>query len=102
MPDVSLKRRGWSVEYVDDVRAVSLEHGYDDEGQLDGNCFPRERLILIDSEIEGVVLLETEVHELTHGLAFDLPEERVKAFARDLARALWKLGWRCAPRRSQG
>lgn len=97
---VVLRRRGWTVEHVDDVRSTAIEHGYEDVGECDGRTFPIERLILIDSELMGVTKLETEIHEFGHALEDEWPEARVKVFARDLARALWRLGWRAPPRKA--
>ena len=95
---VAIRRRGWAVEYVDDVREASCAMGYHEDHELDGKCFPQERLILVDSEIQGRALLETEIHELIHAREPDWHENRVTPLAREIAAALWRLGWRAAPR----
>ena len=50
--------------------------------------------IVIDSSISGQKRIEILVHELTHSANWDFAEEAVQETAKDIARILWKLGYR--------
>lgn len=51
-------------------------------------------LIRIARDAEGVALLDVLSHECTHELLPFLSEEAVTAFATELAKYLWKAGYR--------
>ena len=63
------------------------------DGQCDGPSVAGKR-IHVDSALTGERELDVIVHELTHAAHWDLAEEAVDEFATDLARALWRLGYR--------
>jgi hypothetical protein len=44
--------------------------------------------------LRGVQLLEVIIHELLHAALWDIDEEAISEAARDIARILWKLGFR--------
>ena len=50
--------------------------------------------ILIQGGIKGEKLLDTLIHEALHACQWHLREETVDEAASDLARMLWKLGYR--------
>ena len=50
--------------------------------------------IQIDPRYCGRELLETIIHESLHACLWDLDEEAVTMTARDIARLLWRLGYR--------
>jgi hypothetical protein len=53
-----------------------------------------ERKILVDSRLKNRAKLETVVHEILHVCYPTVSEEHITLSARDLARALWALGYR--------
>jgi hypothetical protein len=53
-----------------------------------------ERKILVDSRLKNRAKLETVVHEILHVCFPTVSEEHITLSARDLARALWALGYR--------
>ncbi len=53
-----------------------------------------ERKILVDSRRNNRAKLETVVHEILHVCFPTVSEEHITLSARDLARALWALGYR--------
>ena len=62
-----------------------------------GLCDPptlKHRTITIDPNVEEEELLDTIVHELTHGCIWDLKESVVGAMASDITRILWDCGYR--------
>ena len=95
MAVVVVRKQGWTVEMVDDVREEARRHGYDmDPAELDGICLQRERLILVDSTLRRAHRMEIILHEIIHAYDITIPEIRVRLLARTLARALWRLGYR--------
>lgn len=93
--DVSVRGKGWRVEYVDDVLEEARNHGLDPGPQeLDGLTIFRERLILVNDDLGGVDRLEIAVHELLHAFDHSLSERRVRILGRTLAECLWALGYR--------
>lgn len=63
----------------------------------DGICHhPKtvHRGMWIPQEGKTVENLDTILHEGIHACHFDLDEDSVKETARDVARLLWRLGWR--------
>ena len=60
----------------------------------DGLCDYATRTITIRKNQRGEAQLDTVIHELLHAAHWDLAEESVEETARDLARVLWRLGYR--------
>lgn len=54
----------------------------------------RDKSIRIDSSLQGEELLEILIHEFRHAADWSRDEEYVAREARDLARMLWRLGYR--------
>jgi hypothetical protein len=52
------------------------------------------KAIRILSELKGRERLETIIHECLHAAGWELKEKSVTHAARDIARILWKLGYR--------
>lgn len=65
--------------------------------RVDGSCdapdVARKR-IRISKKLSGFLLLETLIHEFRHAADWSRDEEFVLAESRDLARMLWRLGYR--------
>jgi hypothetical protein len=62
-----------------------------------GDCDPPERPgkeIRIAAGLRGEERLEVLVHELVHAAGWHIDEAFVERFARDVARVLWRLGYR--------
>jgi hypothetical protein len=62
-------------------------------GQCDAPS-ARGKRIVIDSGLQGQLRLDTIIHELLHGLYWELSEEAVDGAATDIAAVLWRLGYR--------
>lgn len=68
-------------------------------GNNRGDCGPpradgKSRRIRIQEGLPSQEELEIIIHELGHGSVWDLDEECITTMARDMAKVLWKLGWR--------
>lgn len=63
------------------------------QGECDAPSLPRKE-IRIRSRLSGERKLEVLIHEMTHAANWHLDEEFVTAFAKDVSRALWRLGYR--------
>ena len=85
---VTLRGRKWKVVFT------RLPRG------TDGECDdPRERgkEIRISTRLSEQDALETIVHEVLHAADFDKKEEWADDVGRNLARLLWRLGYRREP-----
>lgn len=54
-------------------------------------------LIRIDGATTEQKRMETEIHEMLHACLWDTDEAAVTETARDIARVLWKIGYRLPP-----
>lgn len=66
--------------------------------KVDGDCDPPDRpnkQIRIDSRLRGEKRLEIIIHESKHAGGWFRSEEFVLQESKDLARLLWRLGYRC-------
>lgn len=65
--------------------------------KCDGFCshpdYPN-RTITVDNTLKDPRLLEVIIHECLHGLLWVLDEETVENGSTDIAKVLWKLGYR--------
>lgn len=52
------------------------------------------KTIRVDPRLEGVERLEVDIHELWHACHWEHDEEHVERVARDIARALYRIGYR--------
>lgn len=62
-----------------------------------GHCDPPAwsgKTIVVDSRLAGEEELEVTIHEALHAASWDLAEECVVETANDIARLLWRLGYR--------
>ena len=65
--------------------------------KLDGWCdnpWAKNKQIAVWSRLRGLRELDTIIHECLHAGFNDLKEESIDGFASDLARILWRLGYR--------
>ena len=62
-------------------------------GHCDGPDVPNKQII-ISTGMSEQKELDTIIHEAFHAADFNRREEHVNEFATDLARILWRLGWR--------
>lgn len=60
----------------------------------DGHADIRNKEIVVSTRLKGEHKLEVIIHELLHFAHWDLDEEAVTDTAADIARVLWRLGWR--------
>lgn len=54
----------------------------------------KKRMIKIHKELSDEQELEITVHEMLHGCFWDLDEEVISQVGKDIAKALWRLGYR--------
>jgi len=54
----------------------------------------RGKEIRISSSLRGEQRLEVLIHEMVHAAGWHIDETFVERFAKDAARALWRLGYR--------
>ena len=66
---------------------------------LDGMCntYNPERELVILADLDTRAGLETVCHEALHALKWTASEESVTTTAHDLARFIWRLGYRKSP-----
>lgn len=62
-------------------------------GTCDAVTVPNKK-IRVSNKLKGVRLLDTIIHELMHAGMWDLDEECIHEVASDIAKTLWKLGYR--------
>ena len=60
----------------------------------DGLCDMATRTIKVRKSLRGERQLDVIIHELLHGCHWDLDEAAIEETAEDLARVLWRLGYR--------
>lgn len=60
----------------------------------DGACSKRRQVIKVHQSLSGKKLLETVIHEVLHAEHWQIDEEYVNVTAADLARILWRVGFR--------
>lgn len=63
----------------------------------DGYCDPpdaRNKSIRVHSGLRGERELEILIHEMLHAADWSKDEEWVEEFSKDLARVLWRIGYR--------
>lgn len=64
---------------------------------VDGSCSPpdgRSKEIVVRGALRGEHRLDSLIHEMLHASCWDLAEETVERTATEIARALWRLGYR--------
>jgi len=62
---------------------------------LDGNCDTDDCLwLIIERDLSKRVGLETAIHEALHACDWSAKENKVEVTAKDIARFLWRLGYR--------
>ena len=81
---VTVRGRRWRLEFA----RLKNMRGVCDSPDM------QDRRIRIAKRLEGEEQLDVTLHELLHAALWDLDEEAVDETATDLARVLWKLGWR--------
>jgi hypothetical protein len=52
------------------------------------------RRICLDSKLQGEEELEVYIHEFLHACFWDMDESAIEEAGEDIARALWRLGYR--------
>ncbi len=72
-----------------DLRFTNLQG----HGQCDGPHIPNKE-IRIRSNLKGEERLDTLIHEMLHAAMWSIDEEVIHAAASDIARVLWRLGYR--------
>lgn len=60
----------------------------------DGLCDMAKRTIKVRASLRGERRLEVVIHELLHGCHWDLDEAAIEETAEDIARVLYRLGYR--------
>ena len=60
----------------------------------DGLCDPATKTITVRSTLRGELELDTLIHEMLHACHWDLDESAIEETATDIARALWRIGYR--------
>lgn len=64
-------------------------------GDLDGNCDTDDYLwLIIERDLSKRIGLETAIHEALHACDWSTKEDKVEIIAHDIARFLWRLGFR--------
>ena len=59
-----------------------------------GYCEHDSRTILIEKNADAQTVLDAICHEVAHASFPYLTEDTIGSFGTDLARLLWKMGWR--------
>jgi hypothetical protein len=72
---------------------LSVVPNLKNDGDCDAPDVPNKK-IRIASDTRGRVRLETYIHEFLHASCWVLTDEAVEQAGHDIARALWRLGYR--------
>ena len=83
---ITLRGKRYTVEFP--ARVPGGVHGLCDSPKLKG------RKILIKRSLIGQRRLEVIIHEALHACMWDIDEEAVDETAHDIARLLWRVGYR--------
>jgi len=83
---IKIRNRFWA------LRFLPMLDG-NDRGQCDAPT-KRAKAIRIRSDLRGEERLEILIHEMLHAAFWDMDEEPVEESAADIARALWRIGYR--------
>jgi len=84
MKQLTLGGKRWTLRFVE---------GLATRGVCEAPDLPNKE-IRIDVELQGEELLEVLIHEQLHALFWYMDEEFVDQGAKDLARSLWRIGYR--------
>lgn len=62
---------------------------------LDGNCdTDNDYWLIVERDLSKLVGFETVIHESLHACDWRMKEDKVNIIAKDIARFLWRLGYR--------
>ena len=78
--------------HVWDVQEVSPSRAKRFGGK--GVCNRVRRTVRVNANLPDRKSLDTVIHELLHAAEWNMSEEWVTSTADDIARVLWRLGWR--------
>jgi hypothetical protein len=78
--------RFWGLSFVSRLKDHS-------RGECDPPCLPGKEIRVL-SKLRGEERLEVLLHEMLHAAQWHLDEAYVEVIAADMARALWRLGYR--------
>lgn len=90
---VRILGKTWHLKYVPEEEL----HEEGEEYPHKGDCDPpdkKNKTIRISEALTDVEELDTLLHEFLHAAEWNMSEEWVDAAGRDIAHALWRLGWR--------
>jgi hypothetical protein len=59
-----------------------------------GRCRYRDNKLHVSDDVRGRLRLDTLIHEMLHACYPDVDEDSVTETATDMARGLWRLGYR--------
>lgn len=96
MKSITLLRRRYAIHFVKKMRTYRCKECdtvIEPEGLCDSPDTKRKAITIIEFA-RGQRELEIWIHEMLHACCWYLGEEFVGQFARDVARVLWKRGWR--------
>lgn len=82
---VRIRGKMWDLSFVRTPNDV--------DGLCDAPTTPGKR-IRISHALKGEAQLDTTVHELLHAAHWDIDEPAIEQTAADIARVLWRLGYR--------
>jgi len=82
---VTIRGSPWTVKWPEKIR----------DGTCFGLCEHDINVISFESALQGKKLLEIAIHEPLHAEFPKASEEAVTQAAKDIADALWRMGFRC-------
>lgn len=88
---ITIRGKRWKVRRV---KARQMKHSKErPQGECDA---PNEtaKEIRVLHVLSGRVLLEVLIHEMLHAAFWDMDETAIEEAGRDIAKALWSLGYR--------
>ena len=83
----------WELVYEDEGDPLPHDLGWGDNGSCDPPSLKGKRIVIRRS-LRGEQELQVTIHELLHAADYTKTEEWVDESAHDIARVLWRLGWR--------
>ena len=91
---VTFRGKRWEVQWVSPPTLKSHPSGVLADGTCDSPVVKNKKILFRDNFNRSRRELDTFIHEALHACAWDLNEDAVSQTATDIAKFLWRLGYR--------
>lgn len=98
---INILGKVWTIKWVARLKKPKDKPNHTTYGECDHPQQQAKEIRILKS-LRGVDLLEIYIHEMIHASGWHIDEEYVALFAADMARELWKLGYRNSTEETHG